>query len=247
VQEVLLAVFGGIVLFFLLIGAAIDMAARIEYAQETFPRLRKLAENRKWRTVLLIATCLFYGGTLYELLKEPPAVPLVFTNPGAHSIKPIIQENSGLKVELAVLKEPEPDDSLRRRTIKLANDIENYVEARWAVRPPINFNDFQNQHASDDQKKAMQIWTQWNQEGYEYFKDHYKDQWVRIVKEYDSKGVKVGTLINDAEQYQPVQVLSFPFPPAREDLMCQLALTRFRELAYHVNADGSVVNIEPSR
>ena len=70
-QQALLAVFGGIVLLFLLLGAAIDMAARIEYAQETFPWLKRQVENRKWRTVVLLATCLFYGGTLYELLNQP--------------------------------------------------------------------------------------------------------------------------------------------------------------------------------
>jgi hypothetical protein len=145
----------------------------------------------------------------------------------------------------ALTPEPELQGSLRRRTIKLANDIDHYVEERWAIRPPVNFADFQNQHPTDDQKKTMQIWAKWNQESHDYFRDHYKDQWVRIVKEYDSKGVKIGTLINDAEQYHPVQVLSFPFPPGGEDSMCQFAITRFRELAYRVNADGSVVDIKP--
>lgn len=165
---------------------------------------------------------------------------------GAIGIAELVKENRDLRERLEPLTVKEPEDSLRRRTIRLANEIDHYVEGRWAERPPVNFADFQNPHPTDDQKKSMQLWSKWNQDSYDYFRDHFKAQWVNIVKEYDSKGVPVGHLINDAEQYQPVQLLSFPFPPAREDSMCQFAITRFRELAYHVNPDGSVVDIRPS-
>jgi hypothetical protein len=159
-QEVLLAVFGGVVLFFLLVGAAIDMAARIEYAQETFPRLRKLTENRKWRTVLLIATCFFYGGTLYELLREPSAVSLVLANPGARLIEPIIQENQQLRAELSVLRKEEPDGSLRRRTMRLADDLGTFCQARMIGFPSYSSTDpnaareqqAQNKHIHDTQE-----------------------------------------------------------------------------------------------
>lgn len=86
-QEIALAVFGAIVVLFLLLGAGIDMAARIEYAQDAFPALKNLAEKKKWRTIVLFATCLFYGGTLYELLKQPEAVvPTKFLAPVGPSV-----------------------------------------------------------------------------------------------------------------------------------------------------------------
>jgi len=93
-ESVGLAIFGGVVLLFLLIGAAIDMAARIEYAQETFPALKRLAQSKEWRGILLLATCVFYGGTLYELLKEPASPPIVNPDPSVKAITPIVQENS---------------------------------------------------------------------------------------------------------------------------------------------------------
>jgi hypothetical protein len=71
VQGIALAVFGGVVVLFILLGAAIDMAARIEYAEGAFPKLKQWTESKKWHRTLLIGTLLFYGGTLYELLKQP--------------------------------------------------------------------------------------------------------------------------------------------------------------------------------
>ena len=130
------------------------------------------------------------------------------------------------EVELASVKQQrdnlapfkEPEDSLRRRTIKLSNEIDHWVEEQWANRPPVAYLDPKNPNPSIDQEKAIETWSKWDQDRYNYFRDHFKDQWVRIVKEYDAKGVKVGSLINDAEQSHPVQRISFPFPPVSEDL-----------------------------
>ena len=56
-------------------------AARIEYAEGAIPWLTQWAVNKKWQRILLVATLLFYGGTLYELLKEPLPPKLQFTDP----------------------------------------------------------------------------------------------------------------------------------------------------------------------
>ena len=122
-ESVGLAIFGGVVLLFLLIGAAIDMAARIEYAQETFPALKRLAQSKEWRGILLLATCVFFGGTLYELLKEPASPPIVNPDPSVKAITPIVQENSELKKRFAVLKVRESSNSLRHRVWRLADPI----------------------------------------------------------------------------------------------------------------------------
>ncbi len=51
VFQVFLIAFGAVVLLLLAIGGALDMAARIEYAQGVFPPLKKWAESRKWQHV----------------------------------------------------------------------------------------------------------------------------------------------------------------------------------------------------
>ena len=68
--------FGAIVLFFFVLRAIIDLAASIDYAQEAIPLLKRFAETKKWHRILLTATCLFYGGTLYDLLTQPTEVLL---------------------------------------------------------------------------------------------------------------------------------------------------------------------------
>ena len=139
----------------------------------------------------------------------------------------------------------EPEDSLRRRTIRLSNELDHYIEERWANRPDPAYPDPKDPNPSEEKKKAIQRTAKWDQETLNYYNDHFKDRWILIVKEYEGKGVKVGTLVNDAEQNHPVQRTFFPFAPIAEDGFCQLAQTRFRELAYHVDARDNRVDIKP--
>jgi hypothetical protein len=94
-----LAIFGALAPIVLLAGAAIDMAARIEYAQEIFPFLKRVTEHGKWRGILLLATFVFYGGTLYELLKSPALYFPPEPNPGIPGASEIVEENRDLKAE----------------------------------------------------------------------------------------------------------------------------------------------------
>ena len=66
-REMFLAWFGAIILLFALrlfalVKGAIDMLSGIEDAQETLPWLKHWAQTEKWRGVVLLATCFFYGG-----------------------------------------------------------------------------------------------------------------------------------------------------------------------------------------
>ncbi|MFZ1005556.1 MAG: hypothetical protein WAN65_01885 [Candidatus Sulfotelmatobacter sp.] len=218
----------------------LDAMDKVESIQKRAPWITKILERRSALVALLMICVVLLIGDGYELLtKEMPEVSaapsVTFSSP------------AGPRLTVYQLVPPfnEPDDSLRRRTIKLSNEIDHWVEGRWANRPPIAYPDPKNPNPSVDQQKAIETWLKWDQESYNYFGDHFKDQWIQTVKEYDAKGVKVGTLINDAEQNHPVQRLSFPFPPVPEDSMCMQAQTRFRELAYHVDAKDKRVDIIP--
>jgi hypothetical protein len=137
----------------------------------------------------------------------------------------------------------EPEDSLRRRTISLSNDLDHYIEERWANRPEPAYPDPKEPNPSEERKKAIQRTAKWDQETLNHYNDHFKDKWIGIVKEYEGKGVKVGTLVNDAEQNHPVQRTFFPFAPIAEDGFCQFAQTRFRELAYHVDGRDNRIDL----
>ncbi len=212
----------------------------VESIQKRAPWTTKILERRSALVALIMICVVLLIGDGYELLtKEMPEIPaapsVTFPSP------------SGPRLTVYQLAPPikEPDDSLRRRTIRLSNELDHWVEERWANRPPVAYLDPKNPNPGADQQKAIDTWSKWNQESYDYFGDHFKDQWIRIVKEYDAKGVKVGTLVNDAEQNHPAQRATFPFAPIPEDGMCQFAQTRFRELAYHVDARDIVVDIKP--
>jgi hypothetical protein len=70
-RQLLLIIFGSIVIVFLAIRELLDLAASIEYAEESFPWIKRFSEGKKWQRLLLLVTLLFYAGTLYEMIKEP--------------------------------------------------------------------------------------------------------------------------------------------------------------------------------
>lgn len=238
ILSIVVLLFAAIVVLGALGFLVLDAMDKVESIQKRAPWITKILERRSALVALLMICVVLLIGDGYELLtKEMPEVPaapsVTFPSPAG----PRLTVNQRLAPPFK-----EPEYSLRRRTIKLSNEIDHWVEERWANRPPIAYPDPKNPNPSADQEKAIEAWSKWNQDSYNYFGDNFKDQWIRIVKEYDAKGVKVGSLINDAEQNHPVQRISFPFPPVAEDSMCMQAQTRFRELAYHVDARDNVVD-----
>jgi hypothetical protein len=242
-QAILLAVFGAIVLVLLFVKEALDMAARIEYAEGAFPKLTKWAADKKWHRILLVSTLLFYGGTLYELLKEPPPPNIQWTDPRTSLVAPIIRENGELQKQIAVLTEKEPEDSLRRRTINLANKLDHYVQTRWDNHPSRLCEGPNIQQPTAEQTKALQECRRYDNETTNYINDNFKEKWIGIVREYEAKGVKVATLVNDMEQNHPAQNTFLPFWPSVNDGNYASAQSKFRELAYHVDARGNRIDL----
>lgn len=144
--------------------------------------------------------------------------------------------------ECRALEFKEPEESLRRRTINLASDIDHYVETRW-VNHPSRICEGQNvPNPTDEQMKEIRECQKYDDETVRYINDNFKDKWIRIVKEYGAKGVKTATLENDMEQNHPAQNTFLPFWPAPNDGNYGSAQSKFRELAYHVDSRGNVVD-----
>lgn len=218
-KEIFIAWFGAIVLVFFALRGAIDLAASIDYAQETFPFLGKLVQTKKWHNLLLSATCLFYAATLYELLTQPPPPPIVNPDPAVRAITPIVQENSTLRQRLAVFTEPESPNSLRRQTVRLADD----VYAFWMKNPMPP----QGQGNTQDAQQSYWLRVQ------AIYDRTYKDHIVGIIRQYKDKGVPTGWLEQAAENHP---FGSSPFNQLGSPVCFQDELCQFRELAYHVDA-----------
>jgi hypothetical protein len=238
VKEIFIAWFGAIVLVFFALRGAIDLLASIDYAQETFPLLKRLVQTKKWHNLLLSATCLFYAATLYELLTQPAPPPIVNPDPAVKAITPIIQENVNLRNRLAVLTEPEPKNSLRRKTIRLAADIEEF----WNEIPPSPGGPPSNP-VTDEDKKRTDTWAKyWREAKMKYDSHSFNDKVLEIVREYQLKSVPTGYL--EAIAQDRTRMIGGPQPFAGPSglVLCNSDICTLRELAFHVNAQDEVIH-----
>jgi hypothetical protein len=242
VQQYLIIGLGALVILFFAVKGAIDMAASLDYAEGVFPRLKRWSESKKWHRIVLMLTLLFYIGTLYELLSQPPLPPIVNPDPAVLVIAPIVQENVALKFRITALTVPESPTSLRRRTIKLADEILAWEQERYEHHPPYAYPDKQSDpNPTPERQKLIDTCLKYDGETVDQFNRRFKEEWIEIVRKYELENVKVGTLVNDAEQNHPAQDASMgaQFVPVQMDNGTYYsALSRFRELAYHVDANG---------
>jgi hypothetical protein len=237
VRQILLAWFGAVVLLFVLLKGAIDMLAGIDYAQETFPWLKRWAETKKWHRLVLLATCIFYGGTLYELLKEPPPVPITFADPGVVAIRDVVAENRLLKEQHAPFQES--PNSLRRRTLKLAADLEKF----WSEEPVVPYrNSPPLNPVTDEDKKRTAIWNKyWHDVHADYDSHAFQSKLLEIVDQYKSRGVPVGSLEMSAQNQMFGGPLFIGMAIVTGQVLCQTDICNLRELAFHVDAQDKVI------
>lgn len=147
----------------------------------------------------------------------------------------------------AILTQPEPSNSLRRRTNKLADEILAWEQERYEHHPSYAYPDKQRDpDPTLDRQKLIEACLKYDRETFDQFNRKFKEEWIEIVRKYDLENVKVGTLVNDAEQNHPAQDASMgaQFVPVQMDNGTYFsALSRFRELAYHVDASGHRIDL----
>lgn len=158
-----------------------------------------------------------------------------------------IRELAECEAKYASLTKKESDTSLRRRTIKLADEILEWEQERYEHHPQYAYPDKQNDPNPTPERQALiNACLKYDGETYDQFNRKFKEQWIEIVRKYELENVKVGTLVNDAEQNHPAQDASMgaQFVPVQMDNGNYFsALSRFRELAYHVDADGHRIDL----
>jgi hypothetical protein len=135
----------------------------------------------------------------------------------------------------------ESPNSLRRRTIKLVNDLVLF----WSQRP-MPLQPVQNP-SNDAERQRNEVWAKyWRAVVVDYSNTGFRERVLGIVRQYKSKGLDVGFLEQAAEQPERL-VGSYSF--GGSDLngcsrfmseLCQL-----RELAYHVDANDEMIILGP--
>jgi hypothetical protein len=189
------------------------------------------AKNLKWGwgvfgiAVLAgaFAVCVYTGLWFYTM---QPQVKLAGT-PDARD-----QRIVTIEAQLNKLKVIESPVSLRRRTIKLSNEIFDFWQKHPTPSQPV-----QNP-ANDDERKRNKDFDDYWRTVDGLYKREYKERLLGIVREYKGKGVATGYLEAAAENHT-FGASAFSMigsPVCSQDEICQ-----FRELAFHVDAQDQLI------
>jgi hypothetical protein len=215
----------------------LDWHGRVEMLEAKHPTIYKFAVSRPLRLILILLALGLLAEDSKELVRRmegeqnPPT--LKFVAPAAPDV---CKTNAFI----------EPEDSLRRRTIRLADEILEWEQDRYEHHPAYAYpNLHDDPYPTPDRQKLIDTCLQYDRETYDQFGQKFKEQWIEIVHKYELENVKVGTLANDAEQNHPAQDASMgaQFYPSQEDGSYYSALSRFRELAYHVDNQGHRIDL----
>jgi len=135
----------------------------------------------------------------------------------------------------------EPKDSLRRRTLRLADELYNFLLDRQQHHPPIAYPNSSDPNPSEERKQAIKLCQEYDQATLETYRKRFRDRLVGIVREYHAKGIPVGFLENSARQQIPGwQVVGAEWEGWPMD-----ELTLFRNLAYRVDEHDNAIYLMP--
>jgi hypothetical protein len=131
----------------------------------------------------------------------------------------------------------ESTNSLRRRTIRLAAQLDTF----WSEVPPPPGGPPSNP-VTDEDKKRVEAWDKyWRDIRARYDSHSFREKILEIVKQFQSKGVPTGYLEPSARD----RMIGGPYFPGLEfspaQVLCQSEICQLRELAFHVNASDEVI------
>jgi hypothetical protein len=132
----------------------------------------------------------------------------------------------------------ESNDSLRRRTIRVADELYRFLLERQQHHPPFAYPDSSDPNPSNERKQAIKISQDYDQETqFQYMRD-YKNRVVGIVKEYESKGIPTGFLESAANQ-RPLGwgIIGSQWEGSPNDELAEL-----RNLAYRVDPHDNAIH-----
>jgi hypothetical protein len=140
-----------------------------------------------------------------------------------------------LSNKLSALTSQEPNDSLRRRTFKLADEFTAFLVKSQKDKPPDAFPSSADPNPSEERKKAMRESQAYYRAIEDFYFMHFKDRFVGIVKEYNAKGVRTGYLEYDFAQRVPYIPAHGSVTDGTDDL------SMLRDLAYHVDGRDHLI------
>jgi hypothetical protein len=208
-------------------------------------RLREVWKSKKkdvFRGSVLLAVfwAILFSASFVRVLDEDRTslTSLQNKNQQLVSANTILQNQKiDLEKQLAALSFVESPNSLRRRTLRLLNDLTVF----WSHRPEIPPQPVPTPSTEEEHQRNARFEQYWRDANTAYEKERFRDRIRVIVNEYKSKGVQTGYL--DFTDQNNRFVGSAPFGGTGvED--CSRANTdscTLRELAYHVDANDNPI------
>lgn len=179
---------------------------------------------------VLFTFCIIYTAAWFYTMQ--PHVELV-REPDQRDVR-IMQ----LQEQLSAMSTAESPTSLRRRTMKAADEVSDFLRSRYESHPAYAYPNSSDPNPSDERKAAIQKCQKYDQETTDEYMRKYKDRLVGLVSEYRAKGVPVGFLEQSFSQHVPV----WGIPGSMWEDNPQNDLKQFRELAYHVDAKDQMIS-----
>jgi len=193
--HIVILVFTVFVVLAAVLFAVVDMFGRVDYLKEHLPWLNRVLERHSAIGVLLLGAIFLLVGDGLELIgKEVPEMPpppqFIVKGP----VPPMIQVH-------LVAAPRESKNSLRRRTMLVADEVYTFVIERQLNHPPNAYPDSQDPNPSVERKQEIKRCQAYDQESWNQFVMRYRDRMTGIVKEYEARGIRTRYLENDFLAY----------------------------------------------
>ena len=137
-----------------------------------------------------------------------------------------------LRAKLEARTPPESPNSLRRRTLKLVNDLNLF----WSRRPQQYRAKVQNPTTDEERQRNAAFDKYWIEAEAAYRNANFRDRLLGIVREYKGKGIASGYLEQGFEQSnRMVGADAFGGSDLEDCFRFMSDICSLRELAYHVD------------
>jgi hypothetical protein len=208
-------------------------------------RVRDVWEGKKTdilrgSVMLLIFWAILFSASFAKVLDEERSTLRSLKNDNQQlltSNTTMQKQNSDLTRQLSGLAITESPTSLRRRTIKLVNDLNAFWSRRPAPLQPVQ------SPTTDEERKRNAIWDKyWRDVEADYANAIFRDRLLGIIREYRGKGIPTGYMEQAFEQPNRfVGSAAFGGPALEDCLRFMNDLCLVRELAYHVDASDKPI------
>jgi hypothetical protein len=132
----------------------------------------------------------------------------------------------------------EPKNSLRRKTVRLAAEIDKF----WNNQPPPPGGP-PNNPTTEEEKKRTEVWLQyWRDARAAYDSHSFQEKVAELIGAYQAKQIPVGNLEYSIKYNRMIGgVLHRGDGETPPQVLCLTDTCQLRELAFHVNARDGVI------